>query len=141
MNRQQIMDILPHRDPFLLIDEVLDLEPGVRVKAMKQVTGQEYFFPGHFPGFPVMPGVLIVEALAQAGAVAILSLEENRGKIGFLAGIEQARFRQKVTPGDTLVLEVEIEKFKLGMGVGKGTASVNGKTVAGATIKFAIGEA
>ena len=140
MNREQIMDILPHRDPFLLVDEVLEIEPGLRVKAIKRVTGEEYFFPGHFPAFPVMPGVLIIEALAQAGAIAVLMLPENRGRIGFLAGIEGARFRQKVLPGDTLTLEVEMEKMRMGVGVGKATATVNGKTAASATIKFAIGD-
>ncbi|MCL2082437.1 MAG: 3-hydroxyacyl-ACP dehydratase FabZ [Oscillospiraceae bacterium] len=138
MNRQEIMEILPHRDPFLLIDEILECEPGLRVKAIKKVDGGEYFFAGHFPGFPVMPGVLVIEALAQAGAVAILSLEENKGKLGFLTGIEQAKFRQKVIPGDILELEVVIEKFKMGMGIGKGVASVGGRVVASAVIKFSV---
>ncbi len=139
MNRQEIQGILPHRDPFLLIDEIQEYNPGISVKAIKRITGEEYFFKGHFPDFPVMPGVLILEALAQAGAVAVLSLEENRGKIGFLAGVDNARFRQKVFPGDILTLDVEIEKFRMGMGIGKGVAWVNGKTAASATIKFAIG--
>lgn len=133
------MDILPHRDPFLLVDEVLEIEPGTRVKAVLRLTGEEYFFKGHFPGFPVMPGVLIIEALAQAGAIAVLMLPENKGKIGFLAGVEKARFRQKVFPGDTITLEVELEKMRMGVGIGKATASVEGQTAASATIKFAIG--
>ena len=108
----EIMDILPHRQPFLLIDTVEELEPGVRAVATKNVTFNEPYFAGHFPGNPVMPGVLIVEALAQTGAVAILSQPEWKGKTAYFAGIDKARFKQKVVPGDVLTLETEIIKIK-----------------------------
>lgn len=136
----EIKEILPHRYPFLLIDKVKYMEPGKKVIAYKNVTINEYFFQGHFPEKPVMPGVLIVESMAQAGAVAILSEEEFKGKIPLFAGINKARFRKQVVPGDTLKLEVEITKVKGPIGFGKGTAYVDDKKAAEAEIMFAIGD-
>lgn len=135
----EIMEILPHRQPFLLIDTVEELEPGVRAVAKKNVSFNEPFFAGHFPGNPVMPGVLIVEALAQTGAVAILSQPEWKGKTAYFAGINSAKFKQKVLPGDTLTLETEIIKVKGPIGVGKACARVNGKLACSAELTFAIG--
>ena len=134
----EIMDILPHRQPFLLIDTVEELEPGVRAVATKNVTFNEPYFAGHFPGNPVMPGVLIVEALAQTGAVAILSQPEWKGKTAYVAGIDKARFKQKVVPGDVLTLETEIIKIKGPIGIGKAVARVNGKLACSAELTFAI---
>ena len=134
----EIMDILPHRQPFLLIDTVEELEPGVRAVATKNVTCNEPYFAGHFPGNPVMPGVLIVEALAQTGAVAILSQPEWKGKTAYFAGIDKARFKQKVVPGDVLTLETEIIKIKGPIGIGKAVARVNGKLACSAELTFAI---
>lgn len=135
----QIKDVIPHRYPFLLIDQVVEIEEGKRVVAKKNVTINEPFFQGHFPEHPVMPGVLIVEALAQAGAVAMLKKEENKGKIGFLAGIDSCRFKRQVIPGDTLMLEVEITRLKGPIGKGKAKATVNGELACEAEIMFAIG--
>ena len=115
MNIEQIMAVIPHRYPFLLIDRIIELEPGKRAVALKQVTINEPFFQGHFPTYPIMPGVLIIEALAQTGAVAGMVLPENQGKIALFAGIEGARFRRPVVPGDTLRLEVTIEAMKRGI--------------------------
>ena len=134
----EIMDILPHRQPFLLIDTVEELEPGVRAVATKNVTFNEPYFAGHFPGNPVMPGVLIVEALAQTGAVAILSQPEWKGKTAYFAGIDKARFKQKVVPGDVLTLETEIIKIKGPIGIGNAVARVNGKLACSAELTFAI---
>ena len=134
----EIMDILPHRQPFLLIDTVEELEPGVRAVATKNVTFNEPYFAGHFPGNPVMPGVLIVEALAQTGAVAILSQPEWKGKTAYFAGIDKARFKQKVVPGDVLTLETENIKIKGPIGIGKAVARVNGKLACSAELTFAI---
>ena len=134
----EIMDIMPHRQPFLLIDTVEELEPGVRAVATKNVTFNEPYFAGHFPGNPVMPGVLIVEALAQTGAVAILSQPEWKGKTAYFAGIDKARFKQKVVPGDVLTLETEIIKIKGPIGIGKAVARVNGKLACSAELTFAI---
>ena len=134
----EIMDILPHRQPFLLIDTVEELEPGVRAVATKNVTFNEPYFAGHFPGNPVMPCVLIVEALAQTGAVAILSQPEWKGKTAYFAGIDKARFKQKVVPGDVLTLETEIIKIKGPIGIGKAVARVNGKLACSAELTFAI---
>ena len=134
----EIMDILPHRQPFLLIDTVEELEPGVRAVATKNVTFNEPYFAGHFPGNPVMPGVLIVEALAHTGAVAILSQPEWKGKTAYFAGIDKARFKQKVVPGDVLTLETEIIKIKGPIGIGKAVARVNGKLACSAELTFAI---
>ncbi|MCD5001021.1 3-hydroxyacyl-ACP dehydratase FabZ [Enterococcus saccharolyticus] len=139
MNIQEIKEIIPHRYPMLLIDRVEELVDGERVVAKKNVTINEPFFQGHFPHEPVMPGVLIVEAMAQAGAVALLSLEQFRGKTAYFGGIDKAKFRKKVTPGDTLILEVEIIKVKANAGIGKGIAKVDGKKVAEAELTFMIG--
>lgn len=136
---RQIQEILPHRYPFLLIDRVTDMEQGKWAEAVKCVTVNEPFFQGHFPQKPVMPGVLIVEALAQVGAVAVLSLEENKGKLAFFGGIDKAKFRRQVVPGDRLRLETEIIKCKGPMGVGRAVATVDGKTACEAEIKFMIG--
>ena len=136
---QEIKEIIPHRYPMLLVDRVEELEEGKRVVAKKNVTINELFFQGHFPHEPVMPGVLIVEAMAQAGAVALLSLEDFRGKTAYFGGLDKAKFRKKVTPGDTLILEVEIIKVKSAAGIGKGIAYVDGKKVAEAELTFMIG--
>jgi 3-hydroxyacyl-[acyl-carrier-protein] dehydratase len=139
MNIQEIMEIIPHRYPFLLLDKVEEMTVGEKVIAKKNVTMNEPFFQGHFPGEPVMPGVLIIEALAQAGAVALLSMPEFKGKTAYFGAMDKVRFRQKVVPGDTLTLEVEILKVKSVAGTGKGIAKVNGKKVAEAEITFMIG--
>ncbi len=136
---KEIEKIIPHRHPFLLIDRIETLEPGERAVGYKAVSFEEPYFRGHFPEEPVMPGVLIVEALAQVGAVAILSLEEMKGKTAYFGGIEKCRFKQKVVPGDLLRLEVEIIRRKGPVGVGKAVASVNGKTAVSAELTFAVG--
>lgn len=138
MNIQEIKEVIPHRYPFLLVDKVLEKEEGKRVVGLKNVTANEPFFQGHFPDYPVMPGVLIVEALAQVGAIAVLDIEENKGKIGFLAGIDKCRFKRQVKPGDQLRLEVEILRMKGPIGKGKGIATVDGEVVCQAEIMFAI---
>ncbi len=140
MNIEQIKEILPHRYPFLLVDRIDELEEGVRAVGIKNVTINEPFFPGHFPEYAVMPGVLIVEALAQVGAVAMLMKEENRGKLGFLAGLDGFRFKQQVRPGDTLRLEVEITRLKGPVGKGHARATVDGKVAAEGDIMFALGD-
>mgnify|MGYP000664775273 FL=1 len=137
---QEIMEILPHRHPFLLIDTIEELEPGRRAVGKKCVTFSEPYFAGHFPGNPVMPGVLIIEALAQTGAAAILSLPENRGKTAYFAGIDKAKFKQMVRPGDVLTLETQIIRTKGPIGVGEAVATVDGKLVAKAELTFAIGK-
>ena len=136
----QIQEIIPHRPPFLLVDRILELEPGKRAVGLKNVTMNEPFFVGHFPGYPVMPGVLIVEALAQVGSVAILSLEENKGKLGFFAGIDEFRFRGQVKPGDTLILELEITRLKGPIGKGRATAKVGETVVAEGELMFALND-
>ncbi|MDD3337422.1 MAG: 3-hydroxyacyl-ACP dehydratase FabZ [Lachnospiraceae bacterium] len=136
---KEIEEILPHRHPFLLIDYIEDYEPGVSAVGYKCVSFREEFFQGHFPQEPVMPGVLTIEALAQVGAVAILSLEENKGKIAFFGGINKCKFRGKVIPGDKVRLETKIIKRKGPVGVGEATASVDGKVVASAELTFMIG--
>lgn len=136
---KEIMEIIPHRYPFLLIDTIEELEPGVRGVGRKCVSMNEPFFQGHFPGNPVMPGVLIIEALAQVGAVALLSQPEWKGRTAYFAGIDKARFRQKVVPGDVLTLETVILKVKGPVGVGKAVAAVNGKVAAEAELTFALG--
>ena len=138
LTAKEIMEIIPHRQPFMLLDTIEELTPGVRAAAKKCVSYNEPYFQGHFPQEPVMPGVLIIEALAQAGAVAILSLEENKGKTAYLAGIKGAKFKRKVVPGDVLMLETEIVKQKGPVGIGRATASVAGKTAVEAEFTFAI---
>jgi len=138
MDIQEIKDTIPHRYPFLLVDKVTEIVEGERVVGYKNVTINEPFFQGHFPDYPVMPGVLIIEALAQVGAVAMLGMEENKGKIGFLAGVDKCRFKRQVVPGDQLKLEVEITRIKGPIGKGKGTATVNGEIACQAEIMFAI---
>lgn len=140
LNIEEIQAIIPHRPPFLLVDRIIELEEGVRAVGIKNVTMNEPFFPGHFPGYPVMPGVLIVEALAQVGTVAMLKVEANRGKLGFFAGIDGFRFRGQVVPGDTLRLEVEITRMKGMIGKGRATAKVDGKVVAEGEIMFALAD-
>lgn len=136
---KEIMEIIPHRYPFLLIDTIEELEPGVRALGKKCVSGGEFWFQGHFPGNPVMPGVLIVEAMAQVGAVALLSQPEWKGRTAYFAGIDRAKFRRKVLPGDVLLLETEIIKVKGPVGVGRAAAYVDGKKAAEAQLTFAIG--
>jgi 3-hydroxyacyl-[acyl-carrier-protein] dehydratase len=137
----RILEVLPHRFPFLLVDRVVELEPGVRATGIKQVTINEWFFQGHFPGRPVMPGVLIVEAMAQVGAVALLAQPDFAGKIPFFAGIDGVRFRRVVQPGDTLTLTMELTKMRSRVGKGKGEARVDGGLAAEGEFTFAIGDA
>lgn len=139
LTTQDIMEIIPHRYPFLLVDKAEMHEDGLGVTGYKNVTMNEPFFQGHFPGFPVMPGVLIIEALAQVGAIALLSKEEFKGKVGFLGGIKDAKFRQQVVPGDVLKLDCRIIKQKGPIGIGEAIATVDGKLVAKAELTFAIG--
>ena len=138
LDKEQIKQIIPHRDPFLLIDEVEEMELGKRVVAKKYIAPDSYWFQGHFPGHPVQPGVLTMEMLAQAGAVCILSVPENKGKIAFYAGIDKARFRRQVSPGETLRLEVEIIKQRGPIGVCKAVASVDGERAVTAEITCAL---
>ena len=138
LGRAEIEQILPHRDPFLLLDEVLELEPGARVVARKRVT--EDLCAGHFPGNPIMPGVLQVEALAQAGAVAVLSEGENRGKLALFAGIDDVRFKRIVRPGDELTLTCELETVRGPIGRGKARATVDGELVVRGTLTFAVSD-
>ena len=139
LNSNQIQEIIPHRYPFLLVDRIDELEPGKRALGVKCISANEIQFMGHFPQQHVMPGVLIIEALAQVGAVAILSLEANKGKIAYFAGIKSAKFRQKVVPGDVLTLETELIKVKGSIGVGKAIAKLGDKVAVEAELTFAIG--
>jgi 3-hydroxyacyl-[acyl-carrier-protein] dehydratase len=138
LGRAEIEAILPHRQPFLLIDEVLELEPGRKVVARKTVRADEWYLAGHFPGRPVMPGVLIVEAMAQTGAVAVLSEPENRGKLALFAGIDNVRFKRIVEPGDELELTCELERVRGPIGRGAATARVDGDLAARGTLTFAV---
>jgi len=140
LGRAQIEEILPHRDPFLFLDEVVVLEPGARVVARKQVRDDEWFLTGHFPGRPIMPGVIIVEAMAQTGAVAVLADEANRGKLALFAGIDEVRFKRMVLPGDELELTCELERMRGPIGRGKATATVGGELAARGTLMFAVTE-
>ena len=137
---KQIEEIIPHRHPFMLIDTIEELEPGERALGRKCVSFNEPYFAGHFPGNPVMPGVLIIEALAQVGAVAILGQPEWKGKTAYFVGIDKCRFKQKVHPGDVLMLETKIIKVKGPIGVGEAVATVDGKVAAKAELTFAIGD-
>jgi 3-hydroxyacyl-[acyl-carrier-protein] dehydratase len=136
LGRREIEEILPHRDPFLLIDEVLELVPGERVVARKLVTEQDC--AGHFPGNPIMPGVKMVEALAQCGAVAVLSREQNKGKLALFAGIDDVRFKRVVRPGDVLTLQCDVETVRGPIGKGKARASVDGELAVRGTLTFAV---
>jgi 3-hydroxyacyl-[acyl-carrier-protein] dehydratase len=138
--RAEIEQILPHREPFLLIDEVLELEPGSHVVARKTVRDDEWYLAGHFPGRPIMPGVLMVEALAQTGAVAVLSQEENRGKLALFAGIDDVRFKRIVSPGDELTLSCELETVRGPVGRGKVRATVGDELAVRGTLTFAVSE-
>ncbi|QOR84172.1 3-hydroxyacyl-ACP dehydratase FabZ [Geobacillus stearothermophilus] len=137
---QKIQSIIPHRYPFLLVDRILEIEEGKRAVGIKNVSANEAFFAGHFPEYPVMPGVLIVEALAQVGAVVLLQSEENRGRLAFFAGIDNCRFKKQVKPGDQLRLEVEILRARGAIGKGKGIATVDGELVCETELMFALGE-
>ncbi len=137
---QKIKEIIKHRYPFLLVDRILELEVGKRAVGIKNVTANEDFFNGHFPDYPVMPGVLIVEALAQVSAVVMLTKEGNHGRLGLLAGIDKCRFRRQVKPGDQLRLEVEITRLKGPIGKGKGIATVEGEIVCEMELIFAFGD-
>ncbi|MFD2683215.1 3-hydroxyacyl-ACP dehydratase FabZ [Bacillus seohaeanensis] len=136
----QIKEIIPHRYPFLLVDRILEVEEGQKAVGIKNVTANEEFFNGHFPDYPVMPGVLIVEALAQVGAVAMLKKEENRGRLAFFTGIDKCRFKRQVKPGDQLRLEVEMTRFKGAIGKGKGIATVDGEVACELEMMFALGD-
>jgi 3-hydroxyacyl-[acyl-carrier-protein] dehydratase len=138
LGRAEIEQILPHREPFLLIDEVLELSPGEGAAARKRVRADEWYLQGHFPGRPVMPGVLIVEALAQTGAVAVLSEEENRGRLALFAGIDDCRFKRLVGPGDTLDLRCELERVRGPIGRGRAEARVDGELACRASLTFAV---
>ncbi|WP_038038795.1 3-hydroxyacyl-ACP dehydratase FabZ [Thermorudis peleae] len=138
LDAQAIQRIIPHRYPFLLVDRIVEIEWGKRAVGIKNVTVNEPFFQGHFPGNPIMPGVLIIEALAQVGAVAVLGMPEYRGKLAFFAGIDRVRFKRPVRPGDTLRLEVELEKMRRSIGIGQGRATVDGELVAEGSLMFAL---
>lgn len=137
---EEIKKILPHREPFLMIDRVDELESGVQAKGVKAVSGNEWFFMGHFDEKKIMPGVLIVEAMAQMGGIVLLTMDEMKGKLAFLGKIKNARFHDKVVPGDTLCLETTIDVVKGTVGMGSGKAYVNGKKVASCELVFAIGD-
>ncbi len=138
LNKEEIEKIIPQRDPFLMIDKVEEYVPGESCVAYKEVREDEYYFKGHFPGNPIMPGVLIVESLAQTGAVAILSMEENKGKNALFGGIDKLRFKKQVVPGDTLRLEVKIIKKKGPIGIGEAIATVDGKVAVKGELTFAL---
>lgn len=140
LDAQQIQAIIPHRYPFLLVDRIIEIEYGVRAVGIKNVTINEPFFQGHFPNYPVMPGVLIVEALAQVGAVSLLGMEENKGKMAFFAGIDGVRFKRQVRPGDTLTLEVEIGRMRRGVGSGTAKATVDGELAVRGELMFAVAD-
>jgi 3-hydroxyacyl-[acyl-carrier-protein] dehydratase len=140
LNRNQIQSIIPHRDPFLLIDGITEVTPLISATGFKHVTNKEFWVPGHFPHEPVMPGVLIVESIAQVGAVCLLIAPEFKGKIAYFAKIENVKFRKKVIPGDHLVLKATITQYRSSFGVAEGVATVEGEVVASATCYFAISQ-
>jgi 3-hydroxyacyl-[acyl-carrier-protein] dehydratase len=138
LNSTDIQKIIPHRWPFLLVDKIIELEEGVKAVGLKNFTSTEFFFPGHFPDYPVVPGVLLAEALAQVGAVALLSVPANKGKIAFFAGMDGFRFRKQVFPGDTVRLEVTLNKVRGSIGKGTAKAFIDDKVVANGELMFAI---
>ena len=138
LEASEIMRILPHRYPFLLVDRIIELEPGKRAVGLKAVTANEPQFTGHFPGRPIMPGVLMVEALAQTAGLAVMTLDAYRGKLGLFAGIDDCRFRRMVVPGDTLLLKVEVEKLRGMFGRVRGVASVDGEVAVEAILSIII---
>jgi 3-hydroxyacyl-[acyl-carrier-protein] dehydratase len=138
--RDAIEQLIPHRPPFLLVDEILELEPGKRVVGRRRILADDWWFPGHFPGRPVMPGVLTIEAIAQVGAVAVLAAEDNRGKVPYFAGIDGCRFKRVVEPGDTLLLECEFVRVRGPIAKGEGRATVDGELAAQATLTVFVGE-
>jgi 3-hydroxyacyl-[acyl-carrier-protein] dehydratase len=140
LSSAEIQMIIPHRYPFLLVDKIVEMEWGKRAVGIKNVTANEYFFQGHFPDYPVMPGVLIIEAIAQVGAVAVLGMPENRGKIAFFAGVDEVRFKRQVVPGDTLRLEVTMTRLRGPIGQGVGEATVDGELACRGTFMFAFGK-
>ena len=140
MGPAAIRGLIPHRYPFLLVDKVVEAEPGNRAVGIKNVTQNEPFFQGHFPEYPVMPGVLIIEAMAQVGAVGVMMLEEYRKRLALFAGIDGVRFRRQVVPGDVLMMEVEISRLKGRVGRGKGLATVNGERACEAELMFAFAD-
>lgn len=140
MNKEQIMEIIPHRDPFLLIDEIVEMEVGVKVKARKYIKAEDFWFKGHFPDYPVTPGVLMIEMLAQAGAVCMLSKPEFKGKIGLFGGIDKAKFRRQVVPGDVLDLEVEVVRQRGPVATCKALASVGGEKAVSCEITCVVAD-
>lgn len=139
LNSEDIQKIIPHRYPFLLVDRVLEMDE-TSIKALKQVSANEMHFMGHFPEKPVMPGVLIMESLAQAGAIVLLSKDEFKGKIAYFAGMDKVKFKNQILPGDTLILEVSLDKIKGPVGIASAIAYVDGKECARGTLKFAVGD-
>lgn len=137
---KEILDILPHKYPMLLIDKVIEINPGVSVRAIKNVTINENYFNGHFPGEPIMPGVLQIEAMAQAGIVALLTKDEFKGKLGVFTGIKEAKIRRQIVPGDTLEIYVELVKLRSNFGIAKGVITVEGKKACEAEFSFALVE-
>jgi 3-hydroxyacyl-[acyl-carrier-protein] dehydratase len=140
LSSREVQEIIPHRFPMLMVDKIVELEPGQRAVGIKNVSSNEPFFAGHFPGYPVMPGVLIIEAMAQVGAVALLGMPENKGKIAFFAGVDEVRFKRQVVPGDTLRLEVTLTRVRGPIGQGTGEATVDGQLACRGSFMFAIGE-
>lgn len=140
LDKEQIKEIIPHRDPFLLIDEVVALEPGKKCIARKYIAEDSWWFTGHFPGMPVTPGVLLIEMLAQAGAVCAGTVPENKGRVALFAKLDKARFRRQVLPGDTVTLEVELVKLRKSVGVGEAVATVDGERALTCEMTFAFGK-